>query len=144
MLQPMARASADDWWRDAKSELETARLCKANGKAQQAYFHAGQAIEFLLKALFLKRNNLPCMPNSHKGAHWHDLQTCGEVARIKSDLALVSKSVRANWLTVRDWKSNGRFPDLKVSKQELNDLFVAVCNDSGGVWQWLESIYLKS
>ncbi|MGJ0426150.1 HEPN domain-containing protein [Methylocystis sp.] len=140
----MAGAKADDWWRQAKSELETARLCKANGKSSQAYFHAGQAIEFLLKALFLKRNNLSQMPNTHKGAHWHDLQSCGEAARIGADLFVASKAIRANWLTVRDWRSNGRFPDLKVSKQELNDLFVAVCSESSGVWQWLESIYLKS
>ena len=128
------------------SELESARILKANGKANEAYFHAGQAVEFALKALFLRRSNLSVMPDDHKGAHWHDLSACAEAARIKVDLnqRRTSRALRANWLTVRDWKSNARFPDLKVSKRELNDLFVAVCNDYDGVWRWLEELYHKS
>lgn len=142
----MAGAGPDDWWRQSKSNLETARILKAAGKGNEAYFHAGQSVEFLLKAIFLKRNNHLSMPDDHKGAHWHDLQKCFEAAKIKSDLNQLqtSKALKVNWLTVRDWKSNARFPDLKVSKQELNDLFVAVCNDVDGVWLWLEAIYLKS
>lgn len=137
-------ASADDWWRKAKSEFDDARILKRAGKNDSAYFHAGQSIEFLLKALFLKRNNHPSMPADYKGAHWHDLEACAKVARLKSDINQATKSVLANWMTVKDWKSNARFPDLKVSSREVNDLFVAVCHDRDGVWQWLESIYLKS
>jgi HEPN domain-containing protein len=141
----MAQATADDWYRSSKSELESARVLKSAGKANEAYFHAGQSVEFILKALFLKRNNLKFMPDTHKGAHWHDLQSCAEASRLKADLNQkdTSRSLKANWLTVRDWKSNGRFPDMKVPKQELNDLFVAVCNDADGVWQWLEKLYLS-
>jgi hypothetical protein len=86
------------------------------------------------------------MPGDHKGAHWHDLQACAEAAKIKSDLNQqgTSNSLRANWFTVRDWKSNARFPDMKVSKKDLNDLFVAVCNDTDGVWRWLDMIYSRS
>jgi len=83
------------------------------------------------------------MPDDHKGAHWHNLQACADEARLNSDLGQrgVTKGLRANWYTVRDWKANGRFPDMKVPKRELNDLFVAVCNDRDGVMQWLRSIY---
>jgi HEPN domain len=142
----MAGASADEWWRGAESELASARLLKNEGNGIQAYFHAGQAIEFGLKALYLKRNNLREMPDDRKGANWHDLGKCAEAARLLNDLRQpeTSTALKANWLTVRDWKSNARFPDNKVPKQELNDLFVAVCNDRDGVWQWLGTIYQKS
>jgi HEPN domain-containing protein len=142
----MAVAGANEWWRRSESELETARILKPAGKVTEAYFHAGQSIEFLLKAIYLKRNNLSSMPGDHKGAHWHDLQACAEAAKIKSDLNQqgTSNSLRANWFTVRDWKSNARFPDMKVSKKDLNDLFVAVCNDTDGVWRWLDMIYSRS
>ena len=90
----------------------------------------------------------PCRPVDRipPEGHWHDLQACADAAKIKADLNQqnTSKSLRANWLTVRDWKSNARFPDMKVSKQDLNDLFVAVCNDADGVWQWLNTIYSRS
>lgn len=140
MLMP---ASADDWWRRAESELAQARVLKDAGHTDGAYFHAGQSIEFGLKALYLKRNGLAFMPDDHKGAHWHDLQVCAEAARLKSDLNQrgTSGSLKANWYTVRDWRSNARFPDVKVARQEMVDLFVAVCNGRDGVWQWLEIIY---
>ncbi|MFG1187611.1 HEPN domain-containing protein [Xanthobacter aminoxidans] len=139
----MVGASADEWWRRAESELESAKILKISGKAAEAYFHAGQAIEFGLKALYLKRNNLSEMPADHKGANWHNLAMCATAARLHVDLKQpgVSRDLRAAWLTVRDWKSNARFPDMKVPKQEINDLFVAVCNDRDGVWQWLRRIY---
>ena len=142
----MAGATADEWWRSAESELETALILRKAGKTNEAYFHAGQALEFGIKALFLKRNNLPYMPDTHKGARWHDLQLCAGAARLQIDMDRrgTSKALKINWLTARDWKSNSRFPDLKVPRQELNDLFVAVCDEKDGVWQWLRSIYLAS
>ena len=142
----MAGSAADDWMRRGASELESAKILKSNGKANEAYFHAGQAVEFVLKAIYLKRNNLAAMPPDNKGAKWHDLALCAEAARVMSDLNQkgLSRSIRQNWLTVRDWKSNARFPGARVPQQELNDFFVAVCNDRDGVWQWLETIYLKS
>jgi hypothetical protein len=36
----------------------------------------------------------------------------------------------SNWLTARDWDSNGRFPGNKPPVGELNDLFLAVCHSS--------------
>ena len=34
-----------------------------------------------------------------------------------------------NWLTVREWDSDGRFPGNTPSVKEINDLILAVCHD---------------
>lgn len=142
----MATAGATEWYKEALSELESAKILKDRGKVKDAYFLCGQAVEFLLKAIYLKRNNLSEMPPDHKGARWHDLSACAEAARLGADLNQKSTSLalRANWLTVRDWKSNARFPGERVPARELNDLFVAVCNPADGVWQWLITLYGKN
>lgn len=139
----MARAGPDEWWRQSKSDLDSALILKKSGKSREAYFHAGQSIEFIIKAIFLRRNNHQFMPDKYKGAHWHDLKSCFDEARLRLDLEKpeTPKPLKANWLTVRDWRANARFPDLKVPQQELNDLFVAVCHDPSGVWPWLDVIY---
>lgn len=113
---------------------------------REAYFHAGQAVEFLLKAIYLKRNNLAAMPPDFRGARSHDLSICANAARLKADLnqRSTSPALKANWFTVRDWKSNARFPGERAPARELNDLFVAVCNPSDGVWQWLITLYEKN
>ena len=94
----MAGATADEWWRSAESELETAHVLKGAGKASEAYFQAGQALEFGIKALILKRNNLSALPDTYKGAHWHDLKSCATVARLQADLNQkeTSKALKAN------------------------------------------------
>jgi len=48
----------DDWWQRAEQERETAEICRAAGKWPQCYLHAGQAIEFALKAIYLRRRGL--------------------------------------------------------------------------------------
>ena len=95
----MAGAAADDWWRQSKDELETARLCKANGRITQAYLHAGQSIEFLIKAIIIKRNNHKTLPDCYKGARWHDLEICAQEARVKSDINGAPRGVKLNWCT---------------------------------------------
>jgi HEPN domain-containing protein len=115
------------WLDSARSELAAAKLLKNSGKnSQQAYHHAGQAIEFLLKAIYLKRKNLKELPEACRNARWHSLSLVAEEAGLKGDIAIVQKAkrkVHQNWLTVRDWQSNARFPGNKPSTQELNDLF---------------------
>lgn len=121
----MAGATADEWWRKASGELAQARVLKASGHHDGAYFHAGQAVEFGIKALLLKRNGWATMPDTHKGAHWHDLPSCADAARLKADLNRreTPRVVRENWLTVKDWRSNARFPDMKVRHQEMVRLY---------------------
>ncbi len=49
------------------------KTLKANGHARQAYHNAGQAVEFALKAIYIRRNGLAALPPDCVGAKWHDL-----------------------------------------------------------------------
>lgn len=135
-------AGPDDWWREAEAELERARKLSATGDDQGAYAHAGQAIEFALKAVYMRKNALAKWPDDKKGANWHNLQLIAEAAGVKPD-ARTEKEVLANWLTARDWSSNARFPGQKVPRAELRDLMVAVSNEQNGVMGWLRNIFQK-
>lgn len=140
------QGDADDWWNKAVQEKETAELCRNGGKWPQCYHHAGQAVEFALKAIYMRRKGLVALPDECKGASWHSLalicaraEINAEYGGMKSDQALY-----ANWLTVKDWDSNARFPPNGISKQHATDMMVAAFNPMKGVFGWLETIFLKN
>lgn len=137
-------AGAGTWWTRAQEEILSARTLKKSGHAKQAYHHAGQAVEFALKAIHMKRRNLQNWPENCRGPEWHDLPRIAEKAGMRGDIEQLQRRDRvvyANWLVARQWRSNGRFPDETPSNRELNDLFLAICHDRDGIMVWLESIY---
>ena len=137
-------AGPEAWWADAKKELLSAQTLKRNGHARQAYHHAGQAVEFGLKAIYMRRRGLSDWPGDLRGAPWHDLQRIADAAGLGADVAKLGKPRYGNWLTVRDWKSNARFPGNAPSTRDLNDLYLAVSHERDGVMGWLESIFHNS
>src|SRR5438874_770189 len=98
------------WWRDALEELAVARLLKGGPKQKesyprQAYYHVGQAVEFALKAIYLRRKQLNDLPDDRG----HDLKMVASLAGLEPDinqLQIKQKTCHLNWLTVRDWDSN--------------------------------------
>jgi len=73
----------------------------------QAYHHAGQAVEFALKAIYIRRKALPELPGNCSGANWHNLTFIANEAGMRQDLADLrrNRSAYQNWLTVKDWDS---------------------------------------
>ncbi len=69
----MAGAGHALWWTRALEEAEAAHTLRTTGKRLQAYQLAGQAVEFALKAIYIKRRGLAELPDSCKGANWHNL-----------------------------------------------------------------------
>lgn len=137
-------AGPDAWWKRACEQVESARALRRGNHALDAYHHAGQAVEFALKAVFMKRRNHGAMPEECKGAKWHSIPHIASHAGLDGDLAaLKARSARIyeNWLTVRQWDSNGRFPGNTPSKQDLSGLFLAACHERDGIMAWLETIY---
>jgi hypothetical protein len=112
----------------------------------QAYHHAGQAVEFALKAIYMRRKGFSNLPDTCKGATWHSLPHIADQAGMGADIAALkdNKNRLENWLTIRGWDSNGRFPGNTPSVKETNDLILAVCNDRDGVMSWLDIIYQNS
>jgi HEPN domain-containing protein len=140
------RGDADEWWAYAKEEKDTAAVLMAAARWRACYHHAGQSLEFALKALYLRRNSLALMSEQARGAKWHQLEVIAEHAKLEVEIGgLKTDRIRyANWLTARDWNSNARFPGAKTSKAEALDLMSAAFNPSKGIFPWLEKIYLRS
>jgi hypothetical protein len=135
-----------------REELAVARLLKG-GRTQresyprQAYYHVGQAVEFALKAIYLRRRQLNELPDDLRTARGHDLKLVAELAGLGADikqLQVRQKTCHLNWLTARDWQSNARFPGNRRSAQEMNDLYTAVGHRPDGIMLWLETIFQKS
>jgi len=144
--------SAETWWSDAQEELAVARLLKsvskpAQGYPRQAYLHAGQAVEFALKAIYLRRKRLGDLPDELKSARGHDLKLVAELAGLGPDIAQLQaqrKTCYLNWLVARDWDSNARFPGKRRSVKEVSDLITAVGQKPDGIIVWLETVFQKS
>lgn len=137
-------AGPNVWWSDAQDSARSARTLKAAGHARQAYQQAGQAVEFALKAVYMKRKGLSDWPPEFKGPEWHSLPRIAEQAGLGPDLARLkqaNKTVYGNWLTARNWDSNGRFPGNAPSSRELSELFLAICHERDGIMGWLESVF---
>ncbi len=140
-------ADHNDWWNRAKEELEVGRKLKATGSKLQAYLHAGQAIEFALKAIYMRKKSLAELPDACKGANWHNLMFIANEAGLRPDLTALRASNRGayeNWLTVKDWDSNGRFPGNEPSVKALNDMILAIVAEPDGMMSWLSDLYQKS
>jgi hypothetical protein len=130
-------AGSDESWRSAVDELAGARKLKAAGSALQAYHHAGRAVEFALKAIYMRRRTLKVLPEECRGAKWHSLPHIATCAGLDPELIQLSKDDKnryRNWMRARDWDSKGRFPGNKPPVRELNDLFLAVCHERAVSW----------
>ena len=136
--------AGDIWMEGARRELWRAGVLHDAEDAPGAYFHSGQAVEFGLKAILLRRHNLSEMPTQYRGAGWHDLQHIAQAARLTPDVVAQSKLSRAfekNWILVRSWSSNARFPGQKLSVRVYEAFYPAVSDRNDGVMPWLKKLY---
>ncbi len=95
----------------------------------------------------MRKNALPELPDDCKGAHWHNLTFIANEAGLRPDLAGLRANRRTayeNWLTVKDWDSNARFPGSEPSVKALNDTMLAIVNETDGMMPWLSDLYQKS
>jgi HEPN domain-containing protein len=140
-------AGPDTWLAEAKEWMASAKVLKKAGHSKQAYCLAGQAVEYALKAVYMRRKSLREWPPEHKGATWHDLTLIADRARLEPDLARLRTTNRPcyeSWLTVRAWDSKVRFPGNRPPARDLKELFLAVCHERNGVMAWLEHIFHSS
>jgi hypothetical protein len=139
-------ALAEKWRASAEAEIEAAKALRATGQNWgQVYWHAGFAVEQMLKAIRLKRDGHEVWPVADRGGAWHDLEFVVDRA-VGDDLRAACRAnvaFEAYWLTVRDWSHERRYPDegRPMTRKEALDLLLAVINPSNGVMKWLQEIY---
>lgn len=129
----------------AEQTLVSARDLNANTKNyRNVYYDSGFAIEQGLKAIWLKQEGLTKIPPECMSAKWHNLENI--INRIDLKSALIAKIGEdhifgANWMTVKDWDSNKRFPGTSISKKDAQEMLIAVAHDKHGVMRWVRNRY---
>jgi HEPN domain-containing protein len=142
-------ASPDDaeaWRSSAERMLQSAADLRAVGQDWPTVYRlSGESVEFMLKAIRMKREGLTSWPATDRGAKWHRLTFLAERCSLHKRLAAEAANGTAlggNWLTVRDWDFQRRFPG-HVAEREARDILGAVNHPLDGVMQWLRQLYQR-
>jgi hypothetical protein len=144
-LSPQCLCYAEQWRKSAAREQQTADVLRATGRDwSSVYWHAGFAIEHILKAIRVKADDLEAWPPNDRSAKWHDLTFVSGRAGLTGNIAHESRrdhTFAAYWLVVKDWQQDRRYPGNSPTEREARDLLTAVANPTSGVMTWLLRIY---
>ena len=130
---------------EACERLSTAKRLKDTTKDHRMIAYAsGNAVELLLVAIGIKMRGLKDVPDNEKGGTWHSLVHLAKAHGVEASLNQAfkdNKALRDNWLLVKDWDSNARFPTASISGKDALETFNAVAHPDQGVFKWLLNRY---
>jgi HEPN domain-containing protein len=132
-----------------RNELQTlsrVRLVEAEallklGHADGAYYLAGYAVEFALKACIAKETKRHDFPDRRRvnSSHTHDLAELVKIAELEG---LRQQAVKADpifqkyWDNVQSWSEQSRY--AKNSPVSARSLIEAITNRNHGVMKWVK------
>jgi HEPN domain-containing protein len=129
-----------DFQKLADARIREAGILLAAGEFDGAYYIAGYAVEFALKACIIKRKlSVPESWPEKKftdQCHTHDLEVLFRLADLDDELNTAGP-VKANWLIVKEWSEQSRF-ELGKLEQDARNLYEAIIHAADGVLQWLK------
>lgn len=105
---------------------------------------AGHAVELILVAIGIKQRQIMDPPGHERGASWHNLPHLLRAHGLEPPLYTAFKSdpaLRDNWLVVKDWVSDNRFPSASMGRIQATSLLHAVAHSENGVFQWFLNRY---
>lgn len=123
----------DAWIAGARRKLANAQSLLDAGGFADAYYLAGYAVEFGLKAVIAKRFVADAIPDKRLvlEAHTHNLSALLKL----SGLVLKSEGLLNNWAVVVGWSEASRYD--AVSLEQARELIDAISHSSEGVLPWL-------
>lgn len=130
----------------AQHRLDEARLLNKNGYHQGAYYLAGYAVEFALKAVICKRLGVEVFAGGSnlaevtKALHTHHLPTLLVFAGLFSSLQNEKNSnenLFKDWSKVSEWNEQRRYEPLTCSQLTV----VNSINATERVMQWILKHY---
>lgn len=129
-----------EWQTMSRARLNEAKSLLGASHWSGAYYLAGYAVEFGLKAVLAKQFRSATIPDKKLvlNIHTHDLNTLVNLAGLRQALeseSLVSRPFELNWSVVKDWSEGSRYDDW--TEREAIDLVNAVGNRSNGVMKWV-------
>lgn len=124
----------------SRERLSEARSLLSASQWSGAYYLAGYAVEFGLKAVLAKQFQSATIPNKKLvlDIHTHNLDALVKLAGLKQTLDVemqTNPSMELNWSVVKDWSENSRYSAWTA--QEAVDLVDAVGNRTSGVMKWV-------
>jgi len=137
----MAAVSKDDLQALARSKLDDAKLLLRRQRHSSAYYLAGYAIEFTLKAAIarqIERHVLPD-PTFLRNVYQHNLTKLIGLAKLGIELETARKAnarLDANWAIVSDWNVESRYELIDPVRSVA--MVKAVGEPSSGVFQWVQ------
>jgi hypothetical protein len=127
-----------DFQKLAELRIEEAEVLLKNKKYSGAYYLAGYAVEFGLKACIAKktkRHDYPDKDLANK-CYTHDvdklIDLVGLRPMLRADAALLT-----NWAIVKDWDESARF--ARKTRAEAQALYDAITDATHGVLPWIRT-----
>lgn len=128
----------------AEAKLADAQFLLAHGRAENAYYLAGYAVELLLKARLSSRFQADTIPDPgwlrEKNIFTHDLKQLLKVALLEGDLKHwcdAHSQFEARWNIVFEWAESSRY--YAHDQRDAEALIDAIDDPQHGVFQWLKS-----
>jgi HEPN domain-containing protein len=124
----------------AEAKLEDAKLLLSAGRADNAYYLAGYAVELMLKAILsgrFRENTLPDRALINQ-LYSHDLDRLTRLALLDVALQQHGKSdadFRLRWDIVLEWTEESRYGDYSADAAAA--LIEAIENPEHGILPWL-------
>lgn len=132
-----------DFQRLAAVRLREAKLLLAANASDGAYYLAGYAVEFALKACIAKRTERHDFPDLERArdSYTHNAKKLIVTAGLESALenAVRQSEFGQRWRIVSKWSEESRYSSH--SPQEAHDLIEAIENRKHGILQWLKKHY---
>jgi hypothetical protein len=132
--------SYDTWFAEAEKCIKRGDYCASQSDWRGAYGSYGTAVEFALKAIYLRNHQIKEMPAHLHTAASHDLSYMATLAGLDQAIQTLPKHLRRNWAVVRDWDQRRRYPNEPFPARDGKDLRKALLDKPNGVWQWLRNI----
>jgi HEPN domain-containing protein len=125
----------------ARSTLDDAKLLLRRRRHTNAYYPAGYAIEFALKAVIARQIERHVLPDPRfiREVYQHDLDRLVGLAELRIDLGNARRgSARfdANWTIASDWSVESRYE--LIDSPRSTSMVKAVGERSSGVFQWVQ------
>ena len=117
-----------------------ARVLFAANRHAGAYHAGGVALECLLKAKIARQTQAEEFPDKRFAAKVWEHEPVALLALAELDVLMVqaTPAVRANWITVKDWRVDSRYTHT-VSSAIVTAFLDALDHPTDGVLSWLRT-----
>jgi len=120
--------------------LEEVRVLLNNKQFSGAYYLSGYVVECALKACIAKNTREFDFPDKETviDSYTHNLVKLVRVAKLDEEIQsrITNLNFSSQWLVIKKWSEISRYKIY--SKQEADDIYLAISDPNNGVLQWLQ------